>query len=43
MSPLELLTGQHAAVIAGMLSLACFLMAGRLVRRGGGARQARGF
>ncbi len=40
---LELLTGQNAAAIAGMLSLACFLMAGRLVQRGGGARRARGF
>lgn len=43
MSPLDLLTGPYAAAIAGSLSLACFLMAGRLVYRDVGARQARGF
>lgn len=39
MNPLEILTGPYAAAIAGSLSLACFLMAGRLLRRGREARQ----
>lgn len=43
MNPFEILSGPYAAAIAGSLSLACFLMAGRLVYRGGAARPERGF
>lgn len=39
MNPLEILTGPYAAAIAGSLSLACFVMAGRLVYLSGEARQ----
>lgn len=39
MTPLEILTGTHASAIAGALSLACFLMAGRLVYGANPARR----